>query len=227
MEPPHLDHGRGRRRAGAHVILDDRRRDARLCRHHARRHGRSVAQSQLSSPAFTCSLPSATRSMLAEFPHRDAPSWRRAHHQRPMDLPRPPAGLLHRRSDLRGGSADGLHRDGSTISDIGGRLDEFDARDVYEEGLRIPPSKLYSEGNRTSSFFGSSRRISAIRGWYWVTSMRSSAPRRSALPAACRVRRRLRPLFGRGGGARHPLAIGGRDAQSHRGHSGRSLRTRD
>ena len=39
------------------------------------------------------------------------------------------------------------------ISDIGGRLDEFDARDVYEEGLRIPPSKLYSEGEPNEQLF--------------------------------------------------------------------------
>jgi N-methylhydantoinase B len=39
------------------------------------------------------------------------------------------------------------------ISDIGGRLDEFDARDVYEEGLRIPPSKLFEEGRRNEQLF--------------------------------------------------------------------------
>ncbi len=39
------------------------------------------------------------------------------------------------------------------ISDIGGRLDEFDARDVFEEGLRIPPSKLYDGGVANDQLF--------------------------------------------------------------------------
>ena len=117
------------------------------------RHGRSVAQSQLSSPAFTCSLPSATRSMLAEFA---------------TDTLRPGDALITNDPWICHGHLPDFYivvpifvagrltafvATAAHISDIGGRLDEFDARDVYEEGLRIPPSKLYSEGEPNEQLF--------------------------------------------------------------------------
>jgi N-methylhydantoinase B len=39
------------------------------------------------------------------------------------------------------------------VSDIGGRLGYYDARDVYEEGLCIPPMKLYRAGEENSDLF--------------------------------------------------------------------------
>jgi N-methylhydantoinase B len=39
------------------------------------------------------------------------------------------------------------------IADIGGRLDYFDARDLYEEGFQIPPSKLFRAGGRNRQLF--------------------------------------------------------------------------
>jgi N-methylhydantoinase B len=110
------------------------------------RYARSVAQSQLSSPAFTCSLPFATRHVLERFP---------IHHLVPGDV------LITNDPWLTHGHlpdfiiAQPLFAEGTVaafvaaaahISDIGGRLDEFQARDVYEEGLRIPPSKLMVAG---------------------------------------------------------------------------------
>jgi N-methylhydantoinase B/oxoprolinase/acetone carboxylase alpha subunit len=107
------------------------------------RHARSIAQSQLSSPGFTCSLPSATRTMLKEFP---------AEELRPGDvLMTNDPWICHGHLPdfyivvpvFCAGRLSAFIATAAHISDIGGRLDELDARDVYEEGLRIPPSKLY------------------------------------------------------------------------------------
>jgi len=113
----------------------------------------SVAQSQLSSPAFTCSLPFATRSMLSTFPIDSlAPGdvlltndpWLTHGHLPDFILARP----LFASGRLAAFVAAAAH-----ISDIGGRLDEFDSRDVYEEGLRIPPSKLVMDGRSNDQLF--------------------------------------------------------------------------
>jgi N-methylhydantoinase B/oxoprolinase/acetone carboxylase alpha subunit len=39
------------------------------------------------------------------------------------------------------------------MADVGGRLDELNARDLFEEGLRIPPSKLYEAGRPNQQLF--------------------------------------------------------------------------
>ncbi|MEA2529407.1 MAG: N-methylhydantoinase, partial [Thermomicrobiales bacterium] len=39
------------------------------------------------------------------------------------------------------------------VADIGGTLGWFEARDLFEEGLRIPPSKLYRAGRRNEDVF--------------------------------------------------------------------------
>ncbi|MEA2598159.1 MAG: N-methylhydantoinase [Thermomicrobiales bacterium] len=116
---------------------------------------RSVAQSQLSSPAFTCSLPTATRHMLRQFPPETlAPGdvlvtndpWL-AHGHLPdlyLVLPLFTPGLDRPVAYL----ATAAH-----VSDIGGRLDELVARDLYEEGLRIPPSKLFIAGAENEQLF--------------------------------------------------------------------------
>ena len=117
------------------------------------RKARSIAQSQLSSPGFTCSLPSATRTMLKQFP---------VHTLRPGDamITNDPWVCHGHLPDFIismpifvGGQVAAFMAAAAHISDIGGRLDEFDARDVYEEGLRIPPSKLYEEGRRNEQLF--------------------------------------------------------------------------
>lgn len=114
---------------------------------------RSVAQSQLSSPAFTCSLPFATRHILGTFPAEDLvpgdvlitnDPWLTHGHLPDFIIARP----LFCEDRLTAFMAAAAH-----ISDIGGRLDEFEARDVYEEGLRIPPSKLFSAGEPNDQLF--------------------------------------------------------------------------
>jgi N-methylhydantoinase B len=107
---------------------------------------RSVAQSQLSSPGFTCSLPFATRHMLQRFPPASL---------RPGDvlLTNDPwlthghlPDLIIAQPIFAGDRIAAYVAAAAHVSDIGGRLDEFEARDVYEEGLRIPPSKLFEAG---------------------------------------------------------------------------------
>lgn len=116
---------------------------------------RSVAQSQLSSPAFTCSLPTATRHMLLEIPPETLvpgdilitnDPWLAHGHLPDLYIVMPlfaeesktPVAYL----------ATAAH-----VSDIGGRLDGLESRDVYEEGLRIPPSKLFSAGKENEQLF--------------------------------------------------------------------------
>ena len=114
---------------------------------------RSVAQSQLSSPAFTCSLPQATRTMLETFELDSlAPGdvlltndpWICHGHLPDFYLVMPV---------FFAGRVEAFLTAAAHISDIGGRLDEFDARDVYEEGLRIPPSKLIEAGRRNDQLY--------------------------------------------------------------------------
>jgi N-methylhydantoinase B/oxoprolinase/acetone carboxylase alpha subunit len=117
------------------------------------RQARSIAQSQLSSPAFTCSLPGATRTMLQQFPVEKL---------RPGDvmITNDPWICHGHLPDLYivtpvfvAGRVAAFLATAAHVSDIGGRLDEFDARDVYEEGLRIPPSLLYEAGRPNEQLF--------------------------------------------------------------------------
>jgi N-methylhydantoinase B len=114
---------------------------------------RSIAQSQLSSPAFTCSLPQATRTMLQSFPAaslRDGDvlitndPWICHGHLPDFYVVVP----VVWRGSIVAYLAAAAH-----VSDVGGRLDEFDARDVFEEGLRIPPSLLYQAGRRNDTLY--------------------------------------------------------------------------
>ena len=110
------------------------------------RHGRSIAQSQLSSPAFTVTLPATTKHLLAAYPPETL---------KPGDV------LITNDPWLGSGHLPDIsivspvfHNDEvvaflgcvAHVADIGGRLDFFDARDLYEEGFRIPPSKIFEAG---------------------------------------------------------------------------------
>lgn len=110
------------------------------------RQGRSLAQSPFSSPAFTCMLPNTTKTMLAEYPVETLKEgdvlltndpWIGSGHLPDFNIVMP---LFYK------GEVVGFFGTAAHIADIGGRLDFFDARDVYEEGFRIPPTKLYKAG---------------------------------------------------------------------------------
>jgi N-methylhydantoinase B len=110
------------------------------------RQGRSIAQSQLSSPAFTVTLPMTTKHLLAEFPVETLrpgdvlvtnDSWLGAGHLPDVNLVMP----VFNEGEVVAFMGSVAH-----VADIGGRLDFFDARDSFEEGLNIPPSKLHVAG---------------------------------------------------------------------------------
>ncbi len=111
------------------------------------RQGRSLAQSQLSSPAFTCHLPITAKHLLAVFPVDTL---------RPGDVlitndPWIGTGHLPDLSIMTpvfdGGRVVAFMACAAHVADIGGRLDFFEARDLFEEGLRIPPSRLFIAGH--------------------------------------------------------------------------------
>jgi N-methylhydantoinase B len=106
----------------------------------------SVAQSQRSIPSFVGTLPRTLRAGLERFPSE---SWR------PGDVfatndPWLGTGHLPDVTAVRP-----IFRDGRPIAyagciahwaDIGGAIWSADSREVYEEGLRLPPTKLVSAG---------------------------------------------------------------------------------
>ncbi|UOM35692.1 hydantoinase B/oxoprolinase family protein [Acuticoccus sp. I52.16.1] len=107
---------------------------------------RSIAQAQVCVPAFTTSLPVAARTMLAEYPPETLQPgdvlitndpWICHGHLPDFYVIVP---MFH------AGEIFAYYAAAAHMSDIGGRLDELIARDVFEEGLRVPPSKLYEAG---------------------------------------------------------------------------------
>ncbi len=117
------------------------------------REGRSVAQSQLSSPAFTVTLPATTKHLLAAFPPETLvpgdvlitnDPWLGSGHLPDLSIVSP---VFHD-GELVAFMAAVAH-----IADIGGRLDFFDARDLYEEGFRVPPSKIVEAGADNDQLF--------------------------------------------------------------------------
>ncbi len=118
------------------------------------RHGRGIAQPGICVPGFTHSLCQAVRAMLTLYPPEElSPGdvlfsndpWLCHGHLPDFFIAMP----IHWRGQVVAYYAAAAH-----ISDIGGRLDELTARDVYEEGLRIPPLKLYSDGKRNEDLVG-------------------------------------------------------------------------
>ncbi|MDX3808243.1 MAG: hydantoinase B/oxoprolinase family protein, partial [Bosea sp. (in: a-proteobacteria)] len=110
------------------------------------RHCRSIAQAQICVPAFTCSLPSAARTMLKLFPPETLKPgdvlftndpWICHGHLPDFYVIKP---IFH------AGEIVAYYAAAAHVSDVGGRMDELIARDVYEEGVRLPPCKIYEAG---------------------------------------------------------------------------------
>jgi 5-oxoprolinase (ATP-hydrolysing) len=108
--------------------------------------GNSLAHSARSMPVFNLSLPLAVRALLRRFP---------ADTLQPGDVlvtndPWICAGHLFDVATVtpvfRGGRLVALVGSIGHCSDIGGTKDSLRAREVYEEGLQIPPGKLYRAG---------------------------------------------------------------------------------
>lgn len=115
--------------------------------------GASVAHSNRSMPSFNVIMPGVVRATLAKFP---------ASQMRPGDVyitndPWICAGHLDDLATVtpifRGDRLVGFTATIAHSSSIGGSLSNRTARDVYEEGLRIPVSKLYAAGAPSSVVF--------------------------------------------------------------------------
>lgn len=115
--------------------------------------GRSIAQSNFSSPAFTVTLPFTTKHFLSVFGRENIEDgdvlitndpWLASGHLPDLTIVTP---VFHR-GNLVAFIACAAH-----VADIGGTLAWFEARDLFEEGLRIPPSKLFRAGKRNDDVF--------------------------------------------------------------------------
>jgi N-methylhydantoinase B len=115
--------------------------------------GDSLSQSSRSAPSFIGTMPETAKHLLRWFPAETLvpgdvlltnDPWMGTGHTPDMNVLTP---IFHRgRLVAFAGSV-------SHVVDIGGIPYAASARDVYEEGLRLPPCKLYSAGQRTKLIF--------------------------------------------------------------------------
>ncbi|HUB16808.1 MAG TPA: hydantoinase B/oxoprolinase family protein [Acetobacteraceae bacterium] len=108
--------------------------------------GESLAHSPRAMPVFNVTLPRAVKAMLAKFP---------AHTLQPGDVlitndPWLCAGHLFDIAVVtpvfRNGALVALTGTVGHVGDIGGTKDSLRAREIYEEGIQIPPMMLYRAG---------------------------------------------------------------------------------
>jgi 5-oxoprolinase (ATP-hydrolysing)/N-methylhydantoinase A len=108
--------------------------------------GASLAHSPRSMPIFNLALPRAVKALLEAFPPETLSEgdvlitndpWLCAGHLSDVALVTPV---------FREGRLVGLVGSVAHCSDIGGTRDSLAAREIYEEGLQIPPMKLYRAG---------------------------------------------------------------------------------
>ncbi len=109
-------------------------------------HANSIAHSPRSMPSFNLTLPRAVKEMLAHFPPGTLAEgdvlitndpWICAGHLFDIAIVTP----VHRRGALVGLVGSIAH-----VSDIGGSKEWGRAREIYDEGLQIPPMRLYHGG---------------------------------------------------------------------------------
>ncbi|CAH1656667.1 hydantoinase B/oxoprolinase family protein [Chelatococcus sp. HY11] len=108
--------------------------------------GRSLAQSQLSTPAFTITLPITAKHLLQAHPPGTLKPgdvlvtndpWLGSGHLPDFTVCMP---VFH------DGTIAAIVGCVAHLSDVGGRSDYLDDKDLFEEGLRIPPTFLMREG---------------------------------------------------------------------------------
>jgi N-methylhydantoinase B/oxoprolinase/acetone carboxylase alpha subunit len=109
-------------------------------------HGHALSQSTFSSTGFTVMLPRAVRGLLEHYPIDTLVDgdvlltndpWIGAGHLPDMIVVKPV---------FKGGRVVAFIATAAHIADIGGRIGYFEARDIFEEGLQIPPCKLLEAG---------------------------------------------------------------------------------
>ena len=118
------------------------------------RKGRSIAQSTISVPSFLGVLPMLTKALLADYFPEDSweegdvvftnDPWLCAGHKPDIGIVSP---IFHQ-NKLIGFIGTIAHS-----PDMGGVLWGAGSRDLYEEGLMIPPTKLYTAGKPNDAMF--------------------------------------------------------------------------
>lgn len=115
--------------------------------------GRSLGQSQLSTPSFTVTLPITCKHFLRWYPADQLEPgdvlitndpWLASGHLPDLTICTP---VFHR------GRLVAFMGCTAHVSDIGGRTDYFEDRDLFEEGLRIPPTFLFRRGEPDALLF--------------------------------------------------------------------------
>ena len=115
--------------------------------------GNSLAHSPRAMPVFNISLMSAVKALLKAYPADDLEHgdvlitndpWLCAGHLLDLAVVTP---VFH-----NGGLVAFVGSIGH-VTDIGGTKNRAGARDIYEEGLQIPPTKLYSQGKPNELLF--------------------------------------------------------------------------
>jgi len=109
--------------------------------------GETLAHSPRAMPVFNLTLPRAVKALLAAYPKETLKPgdvlvtndpWLCAGHLFDIAVVTPV---------FNGDVLVGLTGTVGHVSDIGGTKDSLHAREIYEEGLQIPPMKLYEAGN--------------------------------------------------------------------------------
>jgi N-methylhydantoinase B len=115
--------------------------------------GRSIAQSALSIPSFIGTLPATVKHFLERYPARTLKPgdvmitndpWLGTGHIHDVNVAMP---------IFDSGSIVAFAAVVSHMPDIGGRIRNAGIRDIYEEGLQIPPLKLMSAGRPDQNLF--------------------------------------------------------------------------
>jgi 5-oxoprolinase (ATP-hydrolysing)/N-methylhydantoinase A len=115
--------------------------------------GEPLAHSPRAMPVFNITLPLAVKSLLAKFPPHTLVQgdvlitndpWLCAGHLFDIAIVTPV---------FRDGRLVGLVGTVGHVSDIGGTKDSMRAREIYEEGLQIPPMKLFKAGVANEDLF--------------------------------------------------------------------------
>ena len=114
--------------------------------------GNSVAQYTRSLPSFICTLPNTVRASIKRFPPEPLAEgdviltndpWIGTGHVHDISLAVP---------FFSGGRLLGWTGIATHLPDIGGRIRSSGIREIYEEGLQIPPLKLIDHGRQNDTF---------------------------------------------------------------------------
>ena len=114
-----------------------------------------LAAQGLTLPGHLGSMPTAMAAVKAAFAGRHR-SRRFVHPERPVPGRHASAGCLRVQADLLRWRAARLGRAVCHHTDVGGRVpgsNASDSTEIYQEGLRIPPLKLYDRGERNETLF--------------------------------------------------------------------------